>query len=316
MNTLIHRHLLSVAVLSGALATTASAANADPSGVPVAAFRLPAQSFSELRKDVAKARAVDPRSFALVTDIVALAPDANARARARRAPIALYLAKLGPNALMPMLEMLAIEPPHGMPVDSAQSIRRDLIEAVGLLHDQRALPVLAALLDDPAEDATTTQTSSEAIARIGTEEAASKLLSALATAPEERARAIVAGMGECRRLRVTEAIAERLRTAVGEPMALAAARALGRAGNAWAWRTRSERSEEARIRETAARALVDAFTRRTGEARTAAANALLIVDDPQTPALIAEAKRTATSETVLALDSLAARVARSPLHGP
>lgn len=311
---LSNAHWLALVAIATSVARADMAA-ASPSGAQAAAFRLPAQPFAELRRDVARARAGDARSFAIVSDLVTLAPAANAQARARRAPVALYLAKLGPPALMPMLEMLAIDPPRGVSAEDAPAVRLDLIEAVGLLRDPRGLPVLSAILDDPTEDEDVTRTSSEAIARIGTDEAASKLVSALATAPEGRTRAIVAGMAECRRLRVTEAIAERLRTAGDEPMALAAARALGRAGNAWAWRTKSERSEEARIRETAARALVDAFVRRKGEARTAAANALLVVDAPLTPALISEAKKTASLETIQALDSLTARLAKSPLHG-
>ena len=54
---------------------------------------------------------------------------------------------------MPMLEMLAVDPPRGVPAASAPGVRRDLIEAVGLLKDARALPVLTALLDDATEDA-------------------------------------------------------------------------------------------------------------------------------------------------------------------
>jgi hypothetical protein len=119
-------------------------------------------------------------------------------------------------------------------------------------------------------------------------------------------------MGECRRSRVTTALAERLRTTSDEATARIAARSLGRAGNAWAWRTLGDRSEEARIRETAAKALVDAFVRHDGEARTAASNALMVVDAPQTPALIDEAKKTAGPKTIKALDALATRFARNP----
>jgi hypothetical protein len=307
-------HLLAVAVL--ALGITASgSASAAPPDAQSAAFRIPAQPFADLRRDVARARATDPRPFAMVTDIVALAPDANARARARRAPIALYLAKLGPNALMPMLEMLALDPPRGVSAEAAPALRRELIEAVGLLHDARGLPVLSGILDDKTEDEETTRTTTEAIARIGTDEAATKIVAALATSHGERARAIVAGMGECRRLRVTEALADRVRaTTTDDATARAAARALGRSGNVWAWRAMADRTEEARVRETAARALVETFVHRNGEARDAAATALLVVDAPQTPALIAEARKTVAPETAKALDGLAARFARNPVH--
>ena len=286
--------------------TTALAA---PAG---ARARMPERDLDALRREIAQARAADARPFAEVGRIVARATEMNALARARRAPIALYIAKLGPSALMPALELLAVAPPRALQEASVPDVRRELIEAVGRLRDPRALPVLFPLLDDAAEDAATTRATTEAIARIGTDAAADKLLAALAAASTDRARALVASMGECRRLRVTEAIALRLRTTTDEATARAAARALGRAGNAWSWPTFADRREEARIRETAARALVDAFVRHDGDVRSAASNALMVVDAPETPVLLAEARKTASAETARALDALAARFARNP----
>lgn len=280
---------------------------------PETAFaRAPAQALAQLREDVARARARDPRAFAAVSDVIAVAPDADSRARGRKAPIAQYLAKLGERALMPALEMLALDPPAFDTRVAAPDRRRDLIEAVGLLRDPRGLPVLFAILEDDGEDAETTFTVTEAIARIGTEEAATKILAALDRAHGERVHAILGGMGECRRPRTVQTLAERLRTATDTTTARIAARSLGRAGNAWAWQTLSDRSDEALIRETAARALVAAFVRNRGEARAAASNALMVVDAPQTPALIREAKSGAAPEDARALDVLDARFARNP----
>lgn len=281
---------------------------------PSPAAAAPTLPFADLRQDVARARAADPRAFARVSDLVALAPDANARARARRAPIALYVASLGPSAVLPTLELLALDPPRGVPSESAPALRRELIEATGLLRDARAVPVLAAILEDPKEEPETTRTTTEALARIGGATAASKILTTLASARDARARAILAGMGELRRVDVAEELAARLRAAPDDATARVAARSLGRAGNAWAWRAESDRTDESRIRATAARALVEAFMRWSGEARTAAESALLVVDAPETPALIAEARRSATPELARALDGLAAHYARSPLH--
>jgi HEAT repeat protein len=301
---------LGLAALAATTTVTGNVAAAPPK--TTAALRMPAKSLAELKIEIARARSIDPRSFVAVNGIISSAADADARARGRKAPIALYLAKLGPSALMPMLEMLAIDAPRGVPATSAPGVRRDLIEAVGLLRDARALPTLFAILDDTTEDAATTRTVTEAVARIGTEEAASRLLSALDASSDDRTRAIIAGMGDCRRLRVTEALASRLGATHDDAVARAAARSLGRAGNAWAWKTLTDRSEEARIRETAARALVDSYVRRDGEERGAASNALMVVDAPQTPALIAEAKKGASPEVVKALDALAERFARNP----
>ena len=260
---------------------------------------------TSLQQEVLKARQVDPGPFINVSAIVSQAPMAHEKARGRHAPVAQQLAKLGPAAMLPMLEKLSTEQPA--------QVRRDLIEALGLLADARSVPVLKTVLSDTNEDADTTRTTSEALARIGTDEAANHLVTTLdAAAPSsERARAIVSGMGELRKLRVTQAIAARARSG-DDAMVRVASRSLGRAGNAWAWKTLADRSEEAKIREEAARALVDAFAQHEGEARQAASNALMVVDAPSTPALIAKARSSATPATQVALDALATRFANNP----
>jgi len=299
-------------ILLATLLAGARPAGAAPPDSRPALVHMPAHELAALRREVAQARTRDARPFAEVGRIVALAPEINAGARARQAPIALYVAKLGPSALMPALELLAVERPPSVPAASLQAVRRELIEAVGLLRDARALRVLSAILDDSAEELEITRTASEAIARIGTDAAADQLVGTLTKESSDRARAVVSGMGECRRLRVTEAIADHLRGTTDEATARAAIRALGRAGNAWVWPTLSDRREETLIRSTAARALIDAFVRHDGDVRTAASNALMVVDARETATLIAEARKGARPETATALDALAARLARNP----
>jgi HEAT repeat protein len=271
--------------------------------VASSAHAVPVKMSTSLEGEILKARQVDPAPFIHVSAIVSQAPLAHEKARARHAPVAQQLARLGPAATLPMLEKLSTEQPA--------LVRRDLIEAVGLLADARAVPVLTAVLADASEDAETTRTTAEALARIGTDEAAHHLVSTLSAASGDRARANVLGMGELRKLRVTEAIAARARTG-DDAMVRAAARALGRAGNAWAWKTVADRSEEQKIRETAARALLDAFVAHEGETRDAASNALMVVDASITPGLIAQARAAASPSTQAALDALAARFAKNP----
>ncbi len=308
MRTIMSKYVLGFAVAI-ALTGAASAAEAAP---PSVAMRIPSVRLAELKTDIAKARAADAKSFSLVNRIVLRAPEADAKARARKAATALTLAQLGPSALLPMLELLAVDAPHGLTLEQTNNVRRDVIEAVGLLRDAKALPVLGAILDDACEDAETTRTVTEAVARIGTEEAATRILTALDASSADRTRAIVSGMGDCRRLRVTQALAGRLRTANDDATVRAAARALGRAGNAWAWKTLADRTEESRIRQTAAAALVEAYVKHQGDERQAASNALMVVDAPETPSLITDAKRGASPELAKALDALAARFARNP----
>lgn len=311
--------LLVVAAASTATARSDAAhpPNAASSAAPREVFRTVKHRMTPalvvgLQQDVKRARALDARSFVAVTGIVSNVSELNARARGRKAPIALHLSRLGTNALMPVLEMLALDPPRGVPEAAAAGVRRDLIETAGLLKDARALPVLTSILGDVTEDYATTRTVTEAVARIGTQEAANHILEALEASTGDRKRAILAGMGECRHLRVTEALAAHLRSTNDEATARDLARALGRAGNSWAWQTRVDRQEEARIRETAARALVESFVRRGGEARNAASNALMVVDAKETPALLERAKKGASPELARELDALAARFANNP----
>ncbi len=302
---------LSAVPLSFTMATETDASAAGATAFTVAQ-RMPAQSLVTLKRDVAQARAIDSKPFVNVNTLVTNAPEADAKARGRKAATAQYLAKLGPSALMPMLEMLAIEAPKGVPADALPSVRRDLIEAVGLLRDAKALPVLTAILDDKSEDADTTRSAAEAVARLNSDEAATRILTALDASSGERTRAILAGMGECRRMKITEALASRLRSNTDEATGRVIARSLSRAGNAWAWQTAADKTDEARIREAAARALVDGFVHQTGEARDAAAKALLVVDDSHTPALIADARKSASPDLQKALDDLATKLAHNP----
>lgn len=273
--------------------------------IPALAHAAPVKPSVALKNDFARARQIDPAPFINVSTIVAAAPSAHAKARGRRAPVAQQLARLGTAATLPMLEKLTEE--------QSPVVRRDLIEALGLVGDARSTAVLGGIVRDAAEDADTTRTTAEALARIGTDEAAAHLLGALdaSSGAPIRTRALLGGMGELRKARVTEAIAARVRTGDDDTVRIAA-RALGRAGNAWAWKTLADKSEETRVRETAAKALVAAFVAHTGEARTAASNALMVVDAAITPSLISDARATANAETEAALDQLAERFAHNP----
>jgi HEAT repeat protein len=214
-----------------------------------------------------------------------------------------------------MLELVAFDAPASA-TDAATdreraSVERDLVEAIGLLRDPRALPVLVAVLGRETEFASA-RTAAEALARLDSDEAAGALLAALGKASGERATAILAGMGACHRASVARALAARLAAHPDDAVARHLVRSLGQVGNAWAWKTLSERGDEAAARGAAAAALVTAFVEYGGEVRESAAKALLVVDDASTSALLEAARRGATGDVALALDDLARRVAQNP----
>jgi HEAT repeat protein len=215
-----------------------------------------------------------------------------------------------------MLELVAFDTTpleaNERPEDRA-SVQRDLVEAIGLLKDSRALPVLVVVLSKESDFATT-RTAAEAIARLDTDIAAQTLVTSLGSASGDHATAILAGMGVCHRALVARTLAERLDAHPDPATAKHLVKSLGHVGNAWAWKTLAERSDENTSRETAARALVTAYRSYTGEVRDAAAKALLVVDDTHTNALIEAARHGASEDVARALDDLARLVASNPTH--
>ena len=288
-------------------------------GLALDSTKLVASQRATLRANIDKARAADPAAFHDVREIVLHAREADKMARGRKAPSSLRLAGLGTKALMPMLELVAFDGSSFATVpggggDAAAdraSVTRDLIEAIGLLKDARSMPVLVAILERDS-DALTTRTAAEAVARMDSDEAANALVANLEKATGDRATAILAGMGSCHRVLVARTLADRLAAHPDDATAHAIMKSLGHVGSAWAWKTLSDRSDEAASRETAARALVSAYAHYSGDTREAAAKALLVVDDAHTNALIEAARRGAPADTAVALDELARRFASNP----
>lgn len=295
------KSLLAVGLFTLVLSSNAFAAD----GIVLQKAKLPAQVQADLSLQIARARAKEPSAFVAVREAVARATAVDEKARGRKAPVGRYLAGLGPSALMPMIEIAAFDAPATV---VTPKLRRDLVEGIGLLRDARALPVLDAIVDGETDE-DLVRTAAEAMGRIGTDDAAARLLASLASSRGTKRTALLSGMSECRRLSIVTAIAGDLSQRPDEASARVLAKALGNAGNAWAWKTLASRTEETAVRAAAARALVAAFVAYSGEARDAASNALMVVDAPETPALIAAAR---TPSNAAALDALAARFANNP----
>ncbi len=303
-----------VTALSAALLLAASATVASAAPTAVEADKMPAPARANLRVAIAKARSADAAAVTQVHAIAAAAREADLHARARKAPISLRLSALGPRAVLPLIDLLAFDAAPYAPNESAAdraSVQRDLIEAIGLLKDARALPVLAVAVTRQGDFATM-RTSAEALARLDSDAAAAALLGALAASSGEHTTALLSGMGACHRPVVARKLADRLGAHPDAAVARHLVKSLGSVGNAWAWQTLASRSDEAAVREAAATALVAGYVYYTGEVREAAAKALLAVSDAHTPALIAAARSGASSEIALSLDDLAARFAANP----
>ncbi len=299
--------------LAAGLVMVSLAGGARADGIGVQARHFKGKARTALQAQVGKARQQNPVVFAKVAEAPKLAIEAEQQRRGRVASITLPLQALGKDALFPMLEMLALDgPARGKMNDGAwTTLRVGLIEAVGLIRDARATPALGTILERES-DFEVTRAAAEALGRIG-DDASAKKLARLALGAGPKRLAVMSALGECRRTVAANALSKLAKTA-DEAQLLIVTKNLGTVGNSWAWQTAdiSKSGEGAQVRSIAARALLEVFVKHQGLVRSKAERALLVVDDPSTPALIAAAKQGANADGARALDSLSAQIAKNP----
>jgi len=310
------KKLFFVMTLFGAMMMYVSPVGADPTGgVMLASDKLPAHARMRLAVEIDSARREHPKAFHALRAVRNDLPALDANKRGRFAPIPAILKSMGKDALLPMLEELAFRgQPKGNLADSAWiAWRAGVIEAVGMLRDTRAEIVLVAILDGPETEFHVVRAAAAALGRIGTDTAAQKLVM-MSKVQGAKQKAVLAGMGECRRKSIALALSEAANSAPDGATARIIAHSLGDVGSAWAWKTSviASSGEEAPVRAIAAKALVAVFVAYGGDVRKTASNAIMVVDDPSTPALVEAAKKGASSELVIVLDALAKRFAKNP----
>ncbi len=301
---------------SAALAVLVAAGDASAAGLVMNASDLPAKARTDLAQEIARAKTDVPELVRDVREVAAHARELDQGSRLPGAPLTMPFKALGPRAFGPMIELLAFDAPaqRDLPATAGAALRLGLIEAVGIIRDARAIPVFALLLER-SSDFDTMRASAEGLARIGTDDALAVLSSAAQKSRgTERERAILSGMHDCRREAAAKLLAARLdATDIDDATARIVVKSLGGVGNAWAWKTLPSQTEQAATRATSARALVGAYVRfGSSDVREAAAKALLVVDDPSTGALVTEAKRGASGDTLVALAALEKRLAKNP----
>ncbi len=304
------------------LVAVLTAAPALANGLLLRADVLPPDAVRRLEAELGAARLAHPAEFRAVTEVYRAANALDASKRGPLAPLSRELKPLGPDALLPMLELIALRVPGESLTDSAAvSLSVGLLEAVGELRDVRARPVLNALLRSKEERPPEVRRAvADAYGALQDDDAAKALIAQLrseddgsgALTPSQRA--LVLGMGSCRRLAVAEALHARALTATREADRLALTDALSNLGNAWAWKTPGvvAKAEERAVRQRAAEALVELFVRADAHGRRAASNALMVVDAQETQSLISRRRSQARGELQASLEELQARLARNP----
>jgi hypothetical protein len=292
----------------------ASAASA--AGLEMDASALPAATRASLAKDISSARAQRPDLFRTVGDTIANAESLDAHARRRGLAFTPHFKALGPNALLPMIEAVAFDArtPSTLSESARSALRVGLLEAIGSIRDDRAVPVLEHVLDH-GSDVHIVRAAATALARVGTDASVAVLLRVeegayRAESGGARHRAILAGLHDGRRVAIAKRLASRI-DGVDDETARVIAKSLGGAANAWAWRAIADKAELVATREESSRALLRAYIARPA-LREATTKALLVVDDPRTSALIASARTSANADLSPALDELDRRFRDNP----
>lgn len=257
---------------------------------------------------IATARLRSPIAFSRVASVRAQLGVLDAGRRGPLAPITAHLRGLTRDAVEALTEQLLAPADPSLTVTAQRAWRAGLLETLGTLRDPRARELFFAHLDDA--DPVVARAAAEATAKLGDDVAVATLVPRIVA----QQMTVLGGAGACRRRPIASALAVVAASRPSSEIARATARALGEVAGSWAWRTSQlpAPSEENDVRSLAVGALLELFVGYDGEVRQAASNALMMVDDASTPALIARAKSGASSDTIAALDALSARFARNP----
>jgi len=213
------------------------------------------------------------------------------------------LESLGPSAVPELISEAFRAPDPSWTESAAIAWRVSVLDALGTAKDARARVVFQKVLAETAADFQVQRAAAEGLAKLGDVDSLLPLIGR---------DAVVSGLGSARKLPAAKALALELTKASTEARAKLIVKALGQIGNSWAWATLPDRSEELAVRHEAAKSLIAAFVKYGGEVRSEAATQLLVVDAPNTAALIAQAK--AGGIAVAELDGLSRRLAASPIR--
>ena len=277
---------------------------------------LSVEQLQQVIEIIDEGRSRAPEAFDRLAAVRAALPAADAARHGRYAVIGPALASLGDGALPALVERVVVDDPGPEKLEGTALMawRMGLVEAIGKQRDQRAAAVLEAVCRHQGAEPELLTTAAGALGKLESDEAAQVLVE-LSEQRGRRGRAVLAGMGHCRRLAVARRLAEALAEADDHEALRSIARSLATAANGPVWRAGLVKhpAEGPELRQIATRALLASFVEGDDLARRELTTALLVVDDPLALTLIADERASAPPEIVGALDHLAARLASNPV---
>lgn len=278
--------------------------------ISIVLFALPAAaspSLSELRAQIrvgALQRPTVTQAVAAIRDRVIAAPPPVGRGF----QVSRQLQQLGPEAALPLLQLVDGPGPAGAPPRTAALLKLAALDALTHLKEPRGTALYEKLFDEDG-DADVARAAGEALGALESGEAMTFLLDrALAGHPREKAA--FAGLAFCRKGEVAHRFAARLSERPEPKLVRVLAQRAAFWGSSWAWEALGpERAAEGlAARQALAESLLAALPAYEGDARTAIENALVTIEHPMTKDAIARLRPTAPSSLVKHLDQLAARL--------
>jgi hypothetical protein len=304
---------LAIAAFGAALSLHAGAAYAKD-GMAAQRAQIAEQARASLAKDIEAYKAAHPEAFEALRNVKGHKPEVYRKLRNPIPTVGRELRRLGPSALLPMLEALAFEAPaRGGATDQEwTALTVGMLEAVGVIRDPRSGPVLRAIFEGGSGIAEVVRAAAAGMGQLCGDAELSVLIKRSAAGDALRGAAI-AGLGNCRRLDSAKHLAGLLQAASDEASAELLGKALGRVASSWAWKAMGPAVERegASVREIAAKALVGGFVRFGGEARSEMRRGLLMTEHQATPELIARARPSVDAKTAAELDALSVQVSRA-----
>jgi hypothetical protein len=241
---------------------------------------------ASLERSIKQSRSESPAVFARVRSIVEQADTLQHRARGRLFPFPAQLravTKKSPGAAFALVEPLIAPERFAMPSspDAKLALRAGLLEAAGSLQESSLAPLYRSLIttDEPRE---VSRAAAEALAKLGVDEDA-VMLSRLAVTEGPLQDAAISALGSASNGKVAVAALSSLAaTPLEVPRAKLVAGSLARVAAGW--------NAVTPWRAEAAKGALTLFVNATSdEVRAAASDALMIIDAPETPVLIAAA---------------------------
>jgi len=303
-----HFSFIAYLIVLGSL-TLSWPARAD--GVVLAPSDLDAGARTKLERHVAKARLRAPQTFAAARAVGTFRKSVASRSRLARPSAARAFLRLGPSAVMPMVELVAWDADvTGLSAEERHAFGDGLLQALAFARDPRVAPVLRAVFMK-SRDATYATTAASGLGMLCGSAERELLLGELRHDSPRRLAAL-AGLGHCRNASVADRLAAELEAAADGATAAVAARALGYIGSSWALGAEHKSTAEARaIRHRATQALVAALRRDRAQARIAVQRALLMVADESCLPSLRALERSASPQVATDAATIRRRLERS-----